>query len=186
MFGRSGDSERLGRPAFRLAPPRGATVVRATVAATLVALALLLLSAGTPACRGAAVDGTAARAGPTGPGSAMGALGSGALGSGALGSGVTPPGPAPPPGPVPPPGTVGVPLVVAVPTAAWALRPGDRVDILAARTVLAEAVLVLAVRRADSAVGEGAELYVAAPPEVGRRLAGAPPDVRLTTTVRPP
>ena len=181
MFGRSGDSERLGRPAFRLAPPRGATVVRATVAATLVALALLLLSAGTPACRGAAVDGTAARAGPTGPGSAMGALG-----SGALGSGVTPPGPAPPPGPVPPPGTVGVPLVVAVPTAAWALRPGDRVDILAARTVLAEAVLVLAVRRADSAVGEGAELYVAAPPEVGRRLAGAPPDVRLTTTVRPP
>jgi hypothetical protein len=180
MFGRAADDERLTRPAFRFARPRAATVARGVVASLLVAMAALVLAAGTPACPGMPV---AARGSPV-PGRGLPAPGPGLP---APGPGVRAEGAGRPPGPAPPRGTVGVPLVVAVPTAAEVLRPGDRIDVLTApATVLAEDVLVLSVGRAGDTPGEGTALYVAAPPAVGRRLAGAAPEQRLAVTVRPP
>jgi hypothetical protein len=185
VFGRPvEDDERLGRPAFRFARPRAATVVRGVVAAVLVAAAALVLAVGSPASPGPPV------AGPGRPGTGLGAEADGVSSAARAGRGDLLPGPAPPSAsapPVPPPGMVGVPLVVAVSAAAEVLRPGDRIDVLTApAVVLAEDVLVLAVLHAGDALGEGTALYVAAPPAVGRRLAGAAPDTPLTITVRPP
>jgi Flp pilus assembly protein CpaB len=93
--------------------------------------------------------------------------------------------------PVPPPGSVGVPVHLAAAGAAGVVRPGDRVDVLAAAAgpiaeVVAENVLVLSVQRGDDAVPDGASVYVAALPATARRLVGVASDVRLAITVRPP
>jgi hypothetical protein len=52
--------------------------------------------------------------------------------------------------------------------------------------LLAADVLVLSVQTGDDPVAEGATLYVAALPLVARRLAGGAPDARFAITVRPP
>jgi hypothetical protein len=82
---------------------------------------------------------------------------------------------------------VGVPVVVAIPGAARVIRSGDHVDVVSGPAgALAEDVLVLSVQTDADALSGSTLLYVAASPTVGRRLAGVPPDTRLTITVRPP
>ena len=156
MFGGTTDGERLDRAPLQLPRPRRGALTRWAVAAGLVVLAALVLFAGSPVRQVAAEC----------------------------------PDPPPPGRPVPPPGSVGVPVDLAAGGAAGVVRAGDRVDVLAApsgRTVeiVAENVLVLTVQ-ADRTVGDGASVYVAAPPAVARRLVGVAPDVRLAITVRPP
>lgn len=89
-----------------------------------------------------------------------------------------------------PDGTVGVPVQLAEPGTAAALRPGDRVDVLArtgepsARSgpdaTLAHRALVLAVPSPADGV-----LYLAMPPPQARQVARLPPDVAIGILVRP-
>ena len=90
-------------------------------------------------------------------------------------------------------GLVAVPVRLADPAAAALVRPGDRVDVLAAGTspgapptasVLAAAAPVLAVPPADGDL-EGALVVVAAPVTTATRLAGAATSSRLSVVVRP-
>lgn len=90
-------------------------------------------------------------------------------------------------------GLVAVPVRLADPAAAALLRPGDRVDVLAASTapdgppaaaVVAAAAPVLAVPEATAAA-EGALVVLAAPPSTAARLASAEVSSRLSVVVRP-
>jgi hypothetical protein len=160
MFAAEADRERLDRAPIRLPLPRRANLVRWSVATALVALAALVLLAGTPTnappgCREP-------------PPSLPGPVRTSAR-------------------PVPPPGTVGVPVTLAAAGAAGIVRAGDHVDVVTGTgSVLAEDVLVLAVRAALDGAPDGAGLYVAAPVATARRLAGVAPEVPLAITVRPP
>lgn len=89
-----------------------------------------------------------------------------------------------------PDGMVGVPVQLAEPGTAAALRPGDRVDVLA-RTgepsamsgpdaALAHRALVLAIPSPADGV-----LYLALPPPQARQVARLPPDVAIGILVRP-
>jgi hypothetical protein len=160
LFEDEADRERLDRAPFRLPVPRRANVLRWSVATALVTLAALVLLAGTP----------------TPPQSGC----------------REPPPLRPDPvrtstRPVPPPGTVGVPVTLASAGAAAVLRAGDRVDVVTGTgSLLAENVLVLAVRAVGDGAADGAGLYVAAPVATARRLAGVAPEIPLAVTVRPP
>lgn len=90
-------------------------------------------------------------------------------------------------------GLVAVPVRLADPAAAALLRPGDRVDVLAAATgpdgppaaaVVAAAAPVLAVP-ASTAAAEGALVVLAASPLQAARLASAEVSSRLSVVVRP-
>ncbi len=90
-------------------------------------------------------------------------------------------------------GMVAVPVRLADPAAAALLRPGDRVDVLAAPTgpdgppaasVVAAAAPVLAVPEATAAA-EGALVVLAATPFSAARLASAEVSSRLSVVVRP-
>lgn len=94
-----------------------------------------------------------------------------------------------------------VPVRLADPDTAALVRAGDRVDVLGTpvqgdtgrsgdapagdAVMIATGVRVLAVLRGKEAA-DGALLFVAAEPSVGRRLAGAAARQRLTVAVRPP
>lgn len=92
-----------------------------------------------------------------------------------------------------------VPIRLADPDTATLVRAGDRVDVLGTpvqgepggaaaggdAVVIATGVRVLAVLRGKEG-GDGALLFLAAEPSVGRRLAGAASRQRLTVAVRPP
>jgi hypothetical protein len=158
--------ERLDKAPFLLRLPRRGPLLRFSIAAALVCLAVLILLVG---------GSSTAPARPA---------------AGCPASPATPPRPSTPVRPVPPAGTVGVPLTLPSASSAAVLRSGDRVDVLATvagqpGTVLAESVLVLSVRSVADLGGDTA-LYVAASPRAARRLAGAAPDTRLAVTVRPP
>ena len=88
---------------------------------------------------------------------------------------------------------VAVPVRLADPAAVLLLRPGDRVDVLAAGTspdapasaaVVAAAAPVLAVP-APTADGEGGLVVLAVPPATAARLAAAAVSSRLSVVVRP-
>ena len=75
----------------------------------------------------------------------------------------------------------------------WLLRPGDRVDVLAASTapdgpsgavVVAAGAPVLSVPQQEADL-EGAVVLLATPPAAARRLAGAAVSSRLSVVVRP-
>ncbi len=89
-----------------------------------------------------------------------------------------------------PDGMVGIPVQLADPGTVTALRPGDRVDVLA-RTAepsavsgpdptLAQSALVLAVPSPADGV-----VYLAMPPPQARQVARLPPDVAIGILVRP-
>jgi Flp pilus assembly protein CpaB len=95
------------------------------------------------------------------------------------------------PGLLPPGGDVAVPVRVAEPAVAGLLRPGDRVDVLAAapeggeaaRTVVSD-VVVLAVPSLDEGGLDGALLVLAATTGGASRLAAAAVSGRLSVAVR--
>jgi hypothetical protein len=156
MFGGATDGERLDRAPLRFRPRRDA-LARWAVAAGLVALAALVLFAGSPV-----------RQVTTGCHE------------------VPPPGrPVPPPGSVGVPvdlATAGTAGVVRAGDRVDVLEAAARHR----TTVVAENLLVLSVQLADHVVAGGASVYVAAPPAAARRLVGVAPDARLAITVRPP
>ncbi|MEJ3743196.1 flagellar biosynthesis protein FlgA [Actinomycetes bacterium KLBMP 9797] len=81
-----------------------------------------------------------------------------------------------------PAGAVGVPVRLAEPAALALLRPGDRVDLLAAGqppTVVASNALVLTVAAAEGAV------LLAVRSDQARRTAAIPPETPLTTLIHP-
>lgn len=92
---------------------------------------------------------------------------------------------------VPPDGSVAVPVRVAEAAVAGLLRPGDRVDVLAAspdggdaaRTVVSD-VAVLAVPVLDELSADGALVVLAAPSGGASRLAAAAVSSRLSVAVR--
>lgn len=89
-----------------------------------------------------------------------------------------------------PDGMVGIPVQLAEPGTVTALRPGDRVDLLARTdepsamsgpdTTLVHRALVLAVPSPADGV-----LYLAMPPPQARQVARLPPDVAIGILVRP-
>lgn len=92
------------------------------------------------------------------------------------------------------PGAVAVAIRLADPDSTSLVRPGDRVDVLAAPldaegasavSVVAERALVLAVP-AGTTAGDGAVVVVAVPSATARRLAGAAAAARLSIAVRGP
>ena len=91
------------------------------------------------------------------------------------------------------PGLVAAPVRLADPAVAGLLRPGDRVDVLAApadpalgtrTTVAAADVPVLAVPAADPTVDQGALVVLATSPRVAMVLAAAATGQRLSVTLR--
>lgn len=162
--GGSRRKERLDPVRWR-APRRG-TVVRAAVVTTLLALAAAVVWADvgaddrcTPREARASPDARERSPGPrTADGKAL---------------------------PVPA-GLVGVPVRVGEAASVAVVRPGHRVDVIAApagrpAVTLAGDLLVLAASNDEVT----AVILVAATDQQARRLAASPPDVRLSITVRP-
>ncbi|MDG4833494.1 flagellar biosynthesis protein FlgA [Solwaraspora sp. WMMD1047] len=210
------------RPTRWPGPPRRTTVLRAGLVATFLALAAGALYAVPPATgcepvastpvdgRGAGGDGCGAgrSAGPASgpvstdhpdPGPAAQAAGRPAADAddaaddpadadGQPGSEL--------PGGLPlPAGAVGVPVPLAEPAVLAVVRPGTRVNLLAALparrpgatvepVLLAERVPVLAVLRPAATDGSAA-VYLALDPEQARRTIGMPPDARFALAVLP-
>jgi hypothetical protein len=92
--------------------------------------------------------------------------------------------------PVAPPGTVGLPLRIRDAGVLRVVRPGRRVDVLAAveggAELLATGVLVLRADAGGDAPEDGALLYLAVTAEQAARLAGFTTEAHLTVTVRSP
>lgn len=167
-WGMSGKSRRERLDPVRWRRPRRSTMVRASVVTTLLALAAVVIWADTGA------DGRCP------PREASGSPGAAAAGRP----------PATPSGdrralPVPP-GLVGVPVRVAEAASVAVVRPGHRVDIIAApagrpaRTVAVD-LLVLTATSDDVT----AMIMVAATGQQARQLAATSPEIRLSITVRP-
>ncbi|WLS46330.1 hypothetical protein Q3V37_03370 [Micromonospora profundi] len=119
--------------------------------------------------------------------------GTGQTGSGQGRSGTAEGGTHPSSGPLPlPSGAVGVPIRLAEPAALAVVRPGARVDLLAAppggagaaeATVLAPRALVLDVLGAGATDGSAA-LYLALHPDQAQRAVGLPEGSRFAIVVR--
>ncbi|MFG1839026.1 flagellar biosynthesis protein FlgA [Micromonospora sp. NPDC049175] len=209
------DSARALRPLRRPTLPGGPTLLRAGLVAALLGLAATVLHTPTgcpPATAGP--TGAAPTSGPAaapaaGPTRAAATSGSAADGSpithgrpddgeaGPTAAGAT----AGPPstttgsgtaGPLPlPSGAVGVPVRLAEPAALAVVRPGARVDLLAAApggasteaALLAPAALVLDVLGADTTDGSSA-LYLALRPDQAKRTVGLPEGTRFAIVVR--
>jgi hypothetical protein len=180
------------RPLRRPRLPGGRTLLRAGLVAALLALAAAVLHTPTgcppttraapspprtPADTNEAVDGAAPtgadRAGPPGAEGTAGDPRSSA-------------------GPLPlPSGAVGVPVRLAEPAALAVVRPGTRVDLLAAApggasteaALLASRALVLDVLGADAADGTSA-LYLALSPDQAKRAVRLPEGSRFAIVVR--
>ncbi|MGC4809454.1 flagellar biosynthesis protein FlgA [Micromonospora sp. DT228] len=214
------DSARALRPLRRPTLPGRPTLLRAGLVAALLGLAATVLhtptgcpppAAPTPPAAGptgAAPTSGPAAAGPTG---AVATSGPAADGSpltpgrpddGEAGRTATGASAGPPPsrattgggtaGPLPlPSGAVGVPVRLAEPAALAVVRPGARVDLLAAApggvgteaALLAPAALVLDVLGADTTDGSSA-LYLALRPDQAKRTVGLPEGTRFAIVVR--
>lgn len=165
-----GTREPTLRPVRRPRPPGARAVLRAVLVAALLVLAAGVLytrePTSCPAPTGALPSDEPAPAGPV------------------------------PGGPTPtrlalPPGLVGVPVRLAEPAALAVLRPGARVDLLAAPasgeaggpTLLAPRALVLDVVGAGSTDGFPA-LYLALQPDQAHTTAGMPENTRFMIIVR--
>ncbi|WP_410809992.1 flagellar biosynthesis protein FlgA [Micromonospora sp. 067-2] len=192
------DSARALRPLRRLALPGGRTLFRAGLVAALLGLAAAVLYTPTAcppttAARSprAGADGSAdggQRVDGSGPTDANGAVDGPrptATSAAADGARATA-------GPLPlPSGSVGVPVRLAEPAALAVVRPGARVDLLAAppggagadATLLAPAALVLDVLGAGASDGSAA-LYLALRPDQAHRAVGLPEGSRFAIVVR--
>ncbi|MFC0507888.1 flagellar biosynthesis protein FlgA [Micromonospora costi] len=201
------------RPVRRPRLPRNSTLLRAALVAVLLGLAAAVLHtpAGCPPPPGGApavtspsgaprersgvagetVDATASPgrdADPTGSNAAT-ATGRDAEIPAGRGTGTGQP---PGRGPLPlPAGSVGVPVRLAEPAALSVVRPGTRVDLLAAppagppgeANLLASRALVLDVVGAGATDGSAA-LYLALQPEQAQRAVGQPEGSRFAIVVR--
>ncbi len=220
---RARPDERLHRPPFRLPRPAGgiAGAVRWLVATGLLGLAALLLAAGPPpvvAGPSSAVL-TAARDLPGGvalttadlrlvrlprplvprgalsrPSAALGRIPAGPVRAGEALTDVRLLGPAlvrATGGD----GAVAAPVRIADPAVVALLRPGDRVDVVAAggetpgaasaaRVVASDLTVIAVPPPATDGAAEGALIVLAAPPDVAARLVAAATTARLSLTVR--
>ncbi|MEU5904250.1 flagellar biosynthesis protein FlgA [Micromonospora sp. NPDC047527] len=123
----------------------------------------------------------------------QGQTGAGQTGQSQTGTGAAADGAQPSPGPLPlPSGAVGVPIRLAEPAALAVVRPGARVDLLAAppggadaveATLLAPRALVLDVLGAGATDGTAA-LYLALRPDQAQRAVGLPEGSRFAIVVR--
>ncbi|MFF4876710.1 MULTISPECIES: flagellar biosynthesis protein FlgA [unclassified Micromonospora] len=193
------DSARALRPLRRLALPGGRTLLRAGLVAALLGLAAAVLhtptgcppttAARSPGAAGA--DGTVDSAGkadgsgpadPNGPVDGLVPTGSSAAADGTQATSR----------PLPlPSGAVGVPVRLAEPAALAVVRPGARVDLLAAppggtgteAALLAPRALVLDVLGAGATDGSAA-LYLALRPDQAQRAVGLPEGSRFAIVVR--
>ncbi|MBQ0904742.1 flagellar biosynthesis protein FlgA [Micromonospora sp. U21] len=184
------DSARALRPLRRLTLPGGRTLLRAGLVAALLGLAAAVLHTPTgcpPAVRatpspGLPGAGTVDGGGPTDAVDGPRPTGTSATTDGA---GATS-------GPLPlPSGAVGVPVRLAEPAALAVVRPGARVDLLAAppggagteAALLAPGALVLDVLGAGATDGSSA-LYLALRPDQAQRAVGLPEGSRFAIVVR--
>jgi pilus assembly protein CpaB len=211
--------ERLHRPPMRLPRPRGGVLgaLRWLVAAVLLALAGLLLAAGTPPARPLPSSRVLVAARDLSSGATLTrsdlrtallprhVLPHGVLRDVAAALGRAPSGPVRAGEPLtdvrllgPPllrttggPGAVAAPVRIADPGVVGLLRPGDRVDVVAAGGSGAEAARVVArdlpvvavpVPSAEGAA-EGALVVLAAAPAVAAQLVGTASTTRLALTV---
>ncbi|MEV1329120.1 flagellar biosynthesis protein FlgA [Micromonospora costi] len=208
MAGAGAETAGALRPVRRPRLPRNSTLLRAALVAILLGLAAAVLHtpAGCPPPPGGAPavtspsgarsetsgetgDATTSQgpaAGPTGS-AATAATGRDAEMSAGRGTGSPPSG-----GPLPlPAGSVGVPVRLAEPAALSVVRPGARVDLLAAppagrsgeANLLASRALVLDVVGAGATDGSAA-LYLALRPEQAQRAVGQPEGSRFAVVVR--
>lgn len=199
------DSARALRPLRRLTLPGGRTLLRAGLVAALLGLAAAVLHTPTGCPPSRAPAGATDAGGSTDPDRARPTDGSGKAGplptdapgaSDALPTGA--PGVSDGSGtngrtsPLPlPAGAVGVPVRLAEPAALAVVRPGARVDLLAATpggaateaTLLAPAALVLDVLGAGATDGSSA-LYLALRPDQAQRAVGLPENTRFAIVVR--
>ncbi|MGC5287318.1 flagellar biosynthesis protein FlgA [Micromonospora sp. DT231] len=215
------DSARALRPLRRPTLPGGPTLLRAGLVAALLGLAATVLhtptgcppatapatagptgaapTSGPAAAPAAGPTRAAATSGPAADGSPIthGTPDDGEAGPAAAGATA---GPSPSStttgsgaaGPLPlPSGAVGVPVRLAEPAALAVVRPGARVDLLAAApggasteaALLAPAALVLDVLGADTTDGSSA-LYLALRPDQAKRTVGLPEGTRFAIVVR--
>ncbi|MBM0234920.1 flagellar biosynthesis protein FlgA [Micromonospora sp. STR1_7] len=194
------DSARALRPLRRLTLPGRPTLLRAALVAVLLGLAAAVLDTPT-GCPGA-THAVPSPAGPTGPdtrvdghaaseSSTAGPAGTGSTdGSGRDGRPPTDAGGRV--GPLPlPSGSVGVPVRLAEPAALAVVRPGARVDLLAAPpggtgtevALLAAGALVLDVLGGGATDGSSA-LYLALRPDQAQRAVGLPEGSRFAIVIR--
>ncbi|MEV4655229.1 flagellar biosynthesis protein FlgA [Micromonospora sp. NPDC049301] len=186
------DSARALRPLRRLALPGGRTLLRAGLVAALLGLAAAVLHTPTGCPPTDATPTAVPRAGApvdaSGPTNPTGTV----RGSGPTDTSETTAGAGGPPGPLPlPSGAVGVPVRLAEPAALAVVRPGARVDLLAAppggagteAALLAPRALVLDVLGAGATDGSAA-LYLALRPDQAQRAVGLPEGSRFAIVVR--
>ncbi|MEU4788752.1 flagellar biosynthesis protein FlgA [Micromonospora tulbaghiae] len=155
------DGEATLRPVRWRGLPRRRTLLRVTLVAVLLGLAVAVLQT-PPSCPPPrALPAASATASPSGGIRAL------------------------------PAGAVGVPIRLAEPAALAVLRPGARVDLLVVPaggspdpTLLAPRALVLDVVGATGAVDGSSALYLALPPEQARRAVGLPEGSRFAVVVR--
>ncbi|MEU4398421.1 flagellar biosynthesis protein FlgA [Micromonospora orduensis] len=184
------DSTRALRPLRRPTLPGGRTLLRVGLVAALLGLAAAVLHTptGCPPTTGSTPSPASA-----GPGRAPAATDGQvpAPGAGPPGSdGGTGPSSSPRPLPLPS-GSVGVPVRLAEPAALAVVRPGTRVDLLAAppggagaeATLLAAGALVLDVLGGGATDGSSA-LYLALRPDQAQRAVGLPEGSRFAIVVR--
>ncbi|MEU4471822.1 flagellar biosynthesis protein FlgA [Micromonospora sp. NPDC023888] len=173
------DSARALRPLRRPTLPGGPTLLRAGLVAALLGLAAAVLHTPT-----GCPPPTAPSPGPAGATATSGQAADGTPITHGTGTGTVSPLPVPS-------GAVGVPVRLAEPAAPAVVRPGARVDLLAAapggagaeRALLAPAALVLGVLGAATPDGSSA-LYLALRPDQAQRTVGLPEGTRFAVVVR--
>ncbi|PWR04881.1 flagellar biosynthesis protein FlgA [Micromonospora acroterricola] len=188
---RDPDSARALRPLRRLALPGGRTLLRAGLVAALLGLAAAVLHTPTgcpPATRASPSPDPLGAAGPTDSADGQ-PTGTEPIDGPSTGTRATTDARS---GPLPlPTGAVGVPVRLAEPAALAVVRPGFRVDLLAAppggagaeATLLASRALVLDVLGDGAADGSSA-LYLALNPDQAQRAVGLPEGSRFAIVVR--
>ncbi|TNH31377.1 flagellar biosynthesis protein FlgA [Micromonospora orduensis] len=184
------DSTRALRPLRRPALPGGRTLLRFGLVAALLGLAAAVLNTPTGCPPSAGSTPFPTSAGPDrAPAATDGQLPVPGTDPTEAGDGT---GPSSSPRPLPlPSGSVGVPVRLAEPAALAVVRPGARVDLLAAppggagaeATLLAAGALVLDVLGGGATDGSSA-LYLALRPDQAQRAVGLPEGSRFAIVVR--
>ncbi|MFC8299192.1 flagellar biosynthesis protein FlgA [Micromonospora orduensis] len=194
------DSTRALRPLRRPTLPGGRTLLRVGLVAALLGLAAAVLHTptGCPPTTGSTPSPASAGPASAGPASAGPGRAPAATDGQVPAPGAGPPGsdggtgPSSSPRPLPlPSGSVGVPVRLAEPAALAVVRPGTRVDLLAAppggagaeATLLAAGALVLDVLGGGATDGSSA-LYLALRPDQAQRAVGLPEGSRFAIVVR--